>query len=120
MGLQGRQHLLSMKIEQPLRGKLGADTPEGNGGEGDVGAVLTWTQIHRCAALCCPVGSGAAFCIYLGPLSRSLHVGRHSVSSWFRLWPRPTLNLVSERSKTRTDENGMRRKEKYNTGKSSK
>lgn len=43
------------------------------------------------------------------------------MSSWFRLWPRPTLNLVSERSKKRTDDNGMRRKEKYNnTGKRSK
>ena len=86
-----------------------------------MGAGLTWTQIHRCAASCCPVGSGAAFCIYLGPLSHSRHVGRHSVSSWFRLWPRPTLNSVSVRSKRRKDERGMRRKEKYNKiGKRSK
>lgn len=79
------------------------------------GAVLTWTQTHRCAASCCPVGSAAAFCICLGLLSRSRRVAHHSASSWFHLWPRPTLNLMSARSKRRKDE-GMterRRKSKY-------
>lgn len=80
-GLQGRRHLLSMKIKQPLRGKFGSRYPWGKEGRRDRGAVLTWIQTHRCAASCCPVGSGAAFCICLGLLSRSRRVAHRSVSS---------------------------------------
>lgn len=79
------------------------------------GAVLTWTQTHRCAASCCPVGSAAAFCICLGLLLHSRRAAHRSASSWFHLWPRPTLNLMSGRSKRRKDEGvtERRRRSKY-------
>lgn len=76
--------------------------------------VFTWTRTHRYAASCCPVGSVAAFCICLGLLSHSRRVARRSAFSWFRLGPRPTLKLTSERLKRRKIERVMegRRKAK--------
>ena len=41
-GLQGRQHLLSMKIEQPLRGKFGSRHPRGKQGRGG-----TWVPVSH-------------------------------------------------------------------------
>lgn len=99
VGLRGRQHLLSMKNRAAAEGKVREHVtpPWGKEGRRDGGAVLTWTRTRRCAASCCPVGSGAAFCICLGPLSRSRRAARRSASSWFHPWPGPTLNLMSER-----------------------
>lgn len=48
------------------------------------------------------------FCICLDPLSHSRRVAHRSASSCFHLWPRPTLNLMSERSKRRKNRRKVR------------
>lgn len=93
------------KIKRLPRPKFGRSYPRGRR------ATFTWTQTRRYVALCCPVGSAAAFCICLGPLSCSRRVARHSASSLFRLGPEPTRTLMSERSKRRKDERATDREE---------
>ena len=105
--LRDTRWVLSMKkiLKQSLRRgeSFRESTPEGQTAAG-TGAALTWTRIRRCAASCCLAGSGAEFCICLGPLSRSRRAARRSASSCFRLWPGPTPKLMSERAERNEDE----------------